>query len=254
MVQDVKPKRSLKVLQRRDLLYKVAQEEIKSYIISNQLKPGDAVPPETELAQQFNISRNSVREAVKSLETLGILEARPGSGLFVRNFSFDPILSNLGYGIMFDLKQVADVLEVRSVIECGMAERVLRAVVPEQLDRLRAVLARMRQLAERGEYSAEDDRLFHQVLNERLDNTLVSKVLDIFWVVFYQAKQRAAIPEPADPMETYERHAEIVEALEQDDVQGFQVAMARHHQGIRRRLKRAQELESQGGSGPERSP
>ncbi|HZQ05535.1 MAG TPA: GntR family transcriptional regulator, partial [Anaerolineae bacterium] len=91
-------------MKRRQLLYQTVQEEIKNYIIENELRAGDPLPTEGELARQLDISRNSVREAVKSLEALGILEARSGSGLFVRNFNFDSILDNLPYGIMFSLE------------------------------------------------------------------------------------------------------------------------------------------------------
>src|SRR5262245_20091689 len=139
---------TLKVLRRKEHLYKSVQEEIKDFIIEHALKPGDALPPETELSRQLNVSRNSVREAVKSLEALGILEARTGAGLFVSAFSFDPLLNNLGYGLLFDLKQLSDLLEIRILMECGMVERVVQSVTPEQLKRLRQVLARMREGAE----------------------------------------------------------------------------------------------------------
>jgi DNA-binding FadR family transcriptional regulator len=66
----------MKALKRKQMLYQVVQDEVKSYILRNDLKAGDPLPPETELAQQLDVSRNSVREAVKGLEALGILETR----------------------------------------------------------------------------------------------------------------------------------------------------------------------------------
>src|SRR5688572_817043 len=109
----------IKTMRRKQLLYQTVQQEIKSYIAEHSLKAGDSLPPETELAQQLGISRTSVREAVKSMETLGILEARPGAGLFVRKFSFDPLLDNLPYGLMTGLKDLQDILEIRFHIEYG---------------------------------------------------------------------------------------------------------------------------------------
>src|SRR5215471_3539788 len=82
------PAQGLKALKRTPLLHQI-QEEIKGYVIRNNLRPGDPLPSEGDLARQLGIGRNSVREAVKSLEVLGILEARAGSGLFVKSFSFD---------------------------------------------------------------------------------------------------------------------------------------------------------------------
>ena len=76
----------MKTLGRGQLLYQAVQDEIKSYIVQYSLKPGDLLPPEAELAQQLGVSRNSVREAVKSLETLGIIESRPRHGPICSQF------------------------------------------------------------------------------------------------------------------------------------------------------------------------
>jgi DNA-binding FadR family transcriptional regulator len=226
-----------KELKRGLLLYQAVQEEIKSYILDNSLLPGDSLPPETELVELLGVSRNSIREAVKSLETLGILEARPGAGLFVRSFSFDPLLEHLRYGIMFDLKQLTDILEVRFHIEHGMIDRAVEAVTPAQVAKLREILNRMRLAAEQGRYSAEEDRSFHHVLWANVDNTTVGKILDVFWMVFRQAQERASLPEPANPLDTYQRHVAIVEALEQRDYEVARTAMKDHYTGIQNRLR-----------------
>jgi GntR family transcriptional repressor for pyruvate dehydrogenase complex len=125
------PRQKLKALKRTPLLHQ-SQEEIKSYIVDHQLKPGDSVPSESELARLLNISRNSVREAVKSLKVPGIVESKPGSGLFVKDRSFGSIINNLPYGLRFDVRRVLDVLEARAHIEYGMVERVIQEVTSEQ--------------------------------------------------------------------------------------------------------------------------
>jgi DNA-binding FadR family transcriptional regulator len=220
-------------LRRGQLLYQSVQDEIKSYIIQHALKPGDPLPPETELAQQLGISRNSVREAVKSLETLGILEARSGAGLFVRDFSFDPLLNNLAYGLLFDLKGLHDILEVRFHIEYGLIERAIEAVSPEQLERLYSILEQMRVAAAEGTYSAELDRAFHKGLWENVENYVAGRILDIFWIVFYEAKKRESLPDPPDPNHTYERHKAIVAALEKQDIEAMQATFIQHyHEGV----------------------
>lgn len=234
----------LKALGRKEHLYKSVQEEIKAYILAHELKPGDPLPPETELSQQLNVSRNSVREAVKSLEALGVLEARPGAGLFVCAFSFDPLLNHLGYGLLFDLKQLTDLLEVRILLEVGMVPRVVAAVTPEQIARLRQVLDQMRRGAERGEYAVEADRQFHQVLYENTGNGVVGRLVDVFWAIFQQARERGAIPEPADLMDTYRHHAHIVDALEKRNLEEAHARTVRSFNGISRRLKQAQKAKA----------
>jgi DNA-binding FadR family transcriptional regulator len=186
------------------------------------------LPSEGELARQLNISRNSVREAVRSLEALGIIEARAGAGLFVRDFSFDPILNNLAYGLLSNLKELNDMIQVRYYLEVGMAELAVAAATDEQFAQLRVILERMHAAAKNGIYSPEDDRAFHQVLWERANNTILPKIIDIFWIILYNAQANGAVPDVSDPIDTYHRHRELADALEKRDLKALQAAMTRH--------------------------
>lgn len=233
----------LRTLKRKQLLYQAVQEEVKSYIIEHGLKADDPLPPETELAQQLNVSRNSVREAVKALEALGILEARPGTGLFVRDFNFDSILDNLAYGILFNLKPLIDVLEVRLHLEYSMVEEVIQKSTPEQIQLLRNVLDQMKAAAEQGHYSAEADRAFHRHLYDNVNNLVLWQILDVFWAVLRQAEDRTALPRPSDPVESYRVHVPILEALEAGDAAAMRAAIENHYQGIEARVQRHQQTQ-----------
>ena len=232
-----KPKFENRKLKRPQLLYQAVQEEVKAYIIEHALMPGDALPPETELAEQLGVSRNSVREAVKSLETLGIVEAKTGAGLFVRNFSFDPLLENLAYGLMFDLQDLADLLEVRFHIEHSMIDQAVAAVTEDQLTELRTILALMATALARGDRYPEEDRRFHRTLWTNVHNRSVGKIVDIFWTVFDQAQQRSAVPSNSDHEAIYQWHVKIVDALEARDVDAARVAMVQHYGNIQMLLE-----------------
>lgn len=232
-----KRKVSIGKIQQRLPLYVVVQQEVKNYIIQNSLNPGDQLPSEMELSGLLGVSRNSVREAVKALEILHIVETRSGSGLFVGNFSFDALLDNFGYGIMFNLKELDEILEVRFHVEYGMIPRAIEFITAEQIEKLRNIVEEMYKAAQNNSYLAENDRLFHQVLWENAGNQVVTKILDVFWGIFYQARKRSAIPEPHDLMQTYERHLRILEALEQRDIKTLQNSMIFHYEGIKERLE-----------------
>ena len=128
---------SLTPLERPPLVSRSVQDAIRNYVIAERLQPGDALPAETELARQLGVGRNSVREAVKALESLGILEVRRGSGLFVRDFSLEPLLDSLPYAMMSDVEDLADVFEVRRILEVGVIEKAMQTMPPSSIERLR---------------------------------------------------------------------------------------------------------------------
>jgi DNA-binding FadR family transcriptional regulator len=142
------------------------------------------------------------------------------------------------------MKELGDILEVRFYVEYGMVERAIEAVTPEQLEQLREISEEMRTLAEQGDYAAENDRCFHQVLWANVGNKVVQKIIDVFWGIYWQVRKRTFIPDPADLMKTYERHARIVDALEKKDVAAMQESMIFHYEGIKDRLKVIQENSS----------
>ncbi|HTW98512.1 MAG TPA: FCD domain-containing protein [Acidimicrobiales bacterium] len=223
-------------------LYRQLQELICSYIGENHLKAGDPLPAEGELAELFGVSRNSIREAVKSLQVLGVLVSRPGSGLFVRRFSFDPIVDSLPYAMLEDCRDLADLLEVRRTLEVGMAERIIAARTDAQVERLGEIVGQWRaELAEhRDAYPAELDRAFHETLAEELQNSLFSKLLDMFWQVFYRASAREELVAPRNPAATLACHIPILDALRKADSEALVRSLGAHSRGIDRRVKAAQ--------------
>ena len=146
-------------------------------------------------------------------------------GLFVRAFSLDPILDNLGYGLLADRTSVRELLQVREHLEASFMPLVVRSLTPQQRRVLRSVVDRMGQRAARGEVFSEEDRLFHRVLYEHVGNELLLKLIDVFWVVFRHLREEALVEEEPDPVRAWEDHRRIVEALEGHDPTAAQEAV-----------------------------
>jgi len=224
----MKPIRPLK---RAPLLHASVQESLRAYIAENGLEPGAPLPPEGELAQQLGVSRNSVREGVKALESVGVLEMRRGVGAFVKAFSFEPLLDNLTYGLGDVLERVEDVIAVRRALELGMIDQALERIGPEDIRDLRATLENMRELAERGEAFPDADRQFHLLLFRCLGNAVLTRLIEVFWLAFYRASNFTDLANP-DPMQTWRDHVAIVDAIEARDLADVRARLDRHYEGI----------------------
>lgn len=223
-------------LERPQSLHQTVQENLRSYIVENELKAGAPLPPEGLLAQQLGIGRNSVREAIKSLESLGVLETRRGIGVFVKEFSFQPLLDNLAYGLGDTLRDVQELLEIRRVLETGLIERTVMEIADQDLVELRLLTNKMRVSAERGESFPQEDRDFHQLLFRCQNNRMLTRLIDVFWQAFYKASGFASL-ENADPMRTWQDHHAIVEAVASREVDAARRRMDDHYAGISQVLK-----------------
>lgn len=225
--------KSIKPLKRAPLLHVSVQESLRSYIDDNNLTAGAPLPPEGELATQLGVSRNSVREGIKALESVGVLESRRGIGVFVKAFSFEPLLDNLAYGLGDALKQIEEVIAIRRALEVGLIDRTLELIRPDDIRELRETLAKMKARAERGESFPDEDRHFHVLLFRCQDNEILSSLIEVFWIAFYKASDFVNL-DNADPLQTWRDHAAIVDAVEAKDLAGAKARLDNHYAGINR--------------------
>lgn len=225
----------LRRLEANPPVHKTVQQELKRYIVAQGLRAGDPLKPEAELARLFGVSRNSVREAVKALESTGVLETRRGSGVYVREFSFAPLLDNLPYALLHgqDRRALGELLELRKVLETALIGAAMRALTAESIAAIEAVLTTMRERAERGEPVTKQDRQFHRLLFTDLGNTMLLVLFDLFWDAF----NRAAPPTLGRTrMQAYEVHARIFEAVLSGEPLRARAAVEEHYTGIQERL------------------
>jgi DNA-binding FadR family transcriptional regulator len=225
--------RSIKPLKRPPLLHVSVQESLRAHIEDNDLKPGAPLPPESELAMQLGVSRNSVREGIKALESLGVLETRRGIGVFVKKFSFEPLLENLAYGLGSALKHIEEVIDIRRALEVGLIDRTMKLIGRDDIAELRRTLDGMRRRAERGESFPEEDRHFHHLLFRCQNNEVLSRLLEVFWIAFYKASDFVNL-ENTDPVSTWRDHVAIVDAVEAGDLAMAKARLDKHYEGITR--------------------
>jgi len=227
----------LQPLHQPPLLSQSVELALRNYILDNSLKPGSALPSENDLAQQLGVSRNAVREAVKALGSLGIVEPRRGSGLYVGNFSLVTLVENLPYGLLSNLQELIDLLEIREILEIAMVDDMLAAFDQIQGEKLRAVLDEMSEKATQGLAFPDEDRLFHRTLFENLGNKTLLKLMDIFWLTFYRAAKQADIADPS-PQGTYQDHLKVLEAIESNQPEEVRKCLSKSYDGLKGRVAR----------------
>ena len=217
--------------------YRLAQGEIKQFIERQGLKPGDGLPPEGTLAEDLGISRPSLREAVKSLESLGILESRHGEGIYVREFSFDSIIENLPYSMVADDAQVSNLLYVRTYLELGAIPSVVRNIQPENLEKLRSLAETMLSKALSQQTFFDEDRAFHAEMYRCMDNSFLLSLIDLFWRIFNNLIHHSGglVVDYGELEMSARDHLAIVEMLEKKDKAGLMWAHAKHFESISKR-------------------
>ncbi|MFE0516097.1 FadR/GntR family transcriptional regulator [Streptomyces sp. NPDC058964] len=215
------------------------QERIKKLIVDRRLPSGAPLPTEPELMTFLGASRNSVREALKALQAMGIVEIRHGFGTYVGPMSLAPMVEGLAFRTVAGHHRGEDsllqLLELREAMETGLVSRLAGRLPEADLIELERLVARMEREAAQGAGLAETDRAFHATLYRGLDNVLLSEVLEAFWDAFHRV-QRDLVDVPQDPRVTCRQHREILDAVRSGDSIRAEEAIRDHFGNIRARL------------------
>ena len=200
--------------------------QIEALLDRGELHPGDQLPPERALAEQFQVSRASVREALRSLELLGIVETRAGGGTFVRQMVPEDLARPLS-NLISRGHTLTDVIEVRGLIEPAIAAAAARRIRPDELVELRGILKQQAEKVAAGQPYAEEDTRFHELIGQAARNELLVTMLGVIWDVlrssreqWLQTNQRAH--------SSIDAHQRILAALETHDADAAHAAAGEH--------------------------
>lgn len=215
-------------------------DQIKQLIISRELRPGDPMPTETELCEILDVSRSSVREAIRTLSTLDIVEVRHGHGTFVGQMSLDPMVEALVFrGLLSpggSLQSLREVVEVRVALDRAMAESVIASRADLAVDELRGHVDEMIDNAARGETFLDADRAFHTRLYESTSNRLAGQLVAAFWDVHSAVLPQLGIAVPSDIRRTARAHGDMLDAAVAGDVEAYHRALVEHYEPLQRVL------------------
>ena len=156
-----------------DLLYTKIADAIMEYIKENDLKTGDRIPSERELAQEFNTSRNSVREALRVLENDGIIEVKMGKGAYITEKKAE----NSFYLKVWKVNYI-ELLEMKSVLEMHIIRELCGNMTQLQIDSLNDPMTAMEKGKQMGIFLQQEDYKFHSRIRKIYGNSTMEQVLD----------------------------------------------------------------------------
>lgn len=216
---------------RKTKLYEKIAEQIQRLIRDGVLKPGDKLPPERELAEMFQVSRSSLRDAIRALELTGLVEPRQGERTVVRAPSTDSLINPLAAMLLLERELVGDLLEFRGMIEPTLARRAATYASTEDINHLRDILSRQKEKVDRGELAIEEDSEFHYAIARMAKNSVVLKVLDAFMDLLRESRKQS-LQVQGRLQKSLAGHQQILQAIEQHDPTTAETAMRRHIEEI----------------------
>ena len=205
----------------------VVQQIIDSLVeamIRKELRPGDQIPTEMELAESLGVGRNSVREAIKILVYFGVLEIRRAEGTYVCEGFTETMIDPIIYGIILDKAGSYEYLmELREIMEAGVMKLAMQNAEEEEIRKLRIQLDRMKREIELGPDNVDrvfhEDNEFHSIITAMGHNPLVQKIEAVVRTLTHSMRYETVktMIESSKGQELYEAHAKLLQILESKD-------------------------------------
>ena len=208
-----------------------AYEQIRDLIFRGQLRPGEQIMPERDLAQALGVSRPTVREAIKQLVTMGLLEHRQGQGTFVRSTSDQRDANPLAAMIEGHNPTLEELLEVRMGLEGQGVSLAAQRATPDDLQVLEKALARMLEENRYGRLGIEEDVSFHMAIAYATKNPVQIHIMKTFYdMLHYGIRENLhyLYEEPGNLEQIGQQHTEIFRGIKDHDPEAAYAAMKRH--------------------------
>ena len=202
-------------------------ERFRSIIRDGALKPGERLPSERALAEQLQVSRSSVREAIRSLELQGLVVSKRGSGTFIETDNLESMVSLIASTLSGGAETLKDIFEMRHLLEPQIAAVAAQRASAGEVGELEAILAdQEREIAEGGS-GVDADTAFHFALAAATHNSALVKVVSAVEDILRQSRDQS-MQAPGRAARSLESHRRILQMVQAGDGDGARRAMEHH--------------------------
>lgn len=227
-------------------IYEEIVRQVRSLISEGRLKSGDRLPPERDLAEQFRVSRTSVREALRALESRGLVEIRAGEGAFVRDISVDALVEPLALVILPHRAAVGELFEARRLLEPSIAALAARRATGEELAEMERILDAQGGEVARGHTGVAQDSAFHAALASSAHNRAISRIVSALMDLLTQSREES-LQTPGRAQRSHQDHRRILDALRRRDEVAAHGAVVDHLIAVERLVMGAHMAERRPG-------
>jgi GntR family transcriptional repressor for pyruvate dehydrogenase complex len=212
-------------------IYKEIVDQIKTSILREQIREGDRLPTERELADQFRVSRVSVRQALTVLAEMGLVESWPGGGTFVRNGIKEGMQSPLSELLFKERELLQEPLEVRRIIEPEITRLAAVRATTQDIEELERIINKQEQKAKQRVPITEEDTLFHESIAKMTKNCILVKLVQSLHQ-HLRASREQSLTAPSGNQRSIEDHRKILAAITAKNPKAAHQAMMRHLQNV----------------------
>jgi len=213
-------------------LYESAIEQIMNLIENNKLKPGDKLPPERELAEKLSISRGSLREAFRVLESRGLIKSKPGGGRYIREIRKN---GNNTENIILSLEKssILELLEAREIFEVKIVKLAAQRATPEDIKSIERALNKMNEEEElKDDKKTESDTEFHLAIAGASHNFVFVNIIKLHLDLLRDTREKTQ-QIPGRREERWREHQAILQAIKEHDSKKAGEAMLKHLRNVR---------------------
>jgi DNA-binding FadR family transcriptional regulator len=218
-------------------IYQEIIRQIKTLVAEGQLKSGDRLPPERDLAEKFAVSRASVREALRALESMGLIEIRAGEGTFIKEISVEALIEPLALVIFTQRGAVAELFEARKILEPPIAALAARRATREEIQEMEHVLEEQAKEIAAGQTGVRQDAAFHAAIAGAAHNRAISRIVTALMDLLAESREES-LHTPGRPQRSHEDHRKILLALQARNETGAREAMLDHIVAVERLVMR----------------
>jgi len=226
---------SLKAVEKRRAYEDIVQQ-VLTLIENGKLKRGDQLPSERELTEAFKVSRTTVREAIRTLESMKLLQCRQGNGTYVLSSSEEALIQPLAAALFNANDNIRDIFYIRKIIEPHVASLAAENATPQEVEEMEKILHEQEACIGRGGSVLETNTLFHNRLAGATKNRVIERLLLALIDLLHQAREDYLSEDErnARAKRSLEGHQQILTAIKNGDCDGALTLMLQHLEDIER--------------------